>query len=846
MRFRFGIIFILVLFVSILHCFAQHPAVKKGPKKSWVQTIGFNKDAKPDAGEESSYYYLLTDEQENVALQGSFNHNVYKILSNEGLQEMSDLNFEFDPAYEQLFFHSITILRDGQIINQLPSVIKTIQREQEMDRYLYDESLTAVIHLQDVRVGDIVEYAYTRKGYNPIFDNHLSRWRNFNFSVPSERFYLRFQVPRSMSLSLKQLNKAPKPVIQTTNTETIYTWDVAKQKALFQDKNEPSWYYAYDAIVLTSFKNWEEVARWANKRYQVSESDFAKVKREMLPQFKNESKESYALEVIRFVQDEIRYLGFESGLNSHKPHSPIQVYNQRFGDCKDKSLLLATLLNANGIESHPMLVNTSYKDKLGEQLPRTGSFDHCVVQVNLNGQSYYVDPTISSQGGDLKSLQFPNYGKGLVVSAASKGLTDLPNSAKSLIHEVYTYETDSIGGSALLRIETTYTGSEADYQRSYFAENSLESIQKGYIDYYGNLYSSIEKTKDIEIDDDRYMNIFRVKENYRIKSFWNLSSTQSGVIYCELYPISLETYFSVSNKSTARTAPYRLAYPLDYSNEMHITLPEEWSIANDEKKIETDYYNYRQKIIYDNKFLTVLTDYSTKKESIPVAHFAKYVEDHGKMMSNLNYQLTYNKNLETKNFAKWPGILVSILSLMGGLLLAYYLYTRYDPPGHFPAAQGIPIGGWLILPSIGLCITPLRVTYDLFSDENLLSGNVWLSWFQSQEYGYALFVFAEHIYNIVFLVTSIVVVVLFFQRRTSLPRIIIIIYIVSAFVTIADNVAAYDIDPNVKVGYRDIFRSIVAAAIWIPYFTISQRVKRTFVNIYRSNQEPITQPPIES
>ncbi|MFY8036310.1 MAG: DUF2569 family protein [Cyclobacteriaceae bacterium] len=48
------------------------------------------------------------------------------------------------------------------------------------------------------------------------------------------------------------------------------------------------------------------------------------------------------------------------------------------------------------------------------------------------------------------------------------------------------------------------------------------------------------------------------------------------------------------------------------------------------------------------------------------------------------------------------------------------------------------------------------------------------------------------------------------------------------------------------MGYRDITRSIVAAAIWIPYFTISQRVKRTFVNMYRSNQEPNAQPPIES
>ena len=67
------------------------------------------------------------------------------------------------------------------------------------------------------------------------------------------------------------------------------------------------------------------------------------------------------------MQDDIRYLGFENGLNSFKPSKPIEVLKRRFGDCKDKALLLSTLLQSYGIAANPILVNSTYGKNIDEK-----------------------------------------------------------------------------------------------------------------------------------------------------------------------------------------------------------------------------------------------------------------------------------------------------------------------------------------------------------------------------------------------------------------------------------------------------------------------------------------------
>ena len=103
----------------------------------------------------------------------------------------------------------------------------------------------------------------------------------------------------------------------------------------------------------------------------------------------------------RKLESTVRYLGIEVGENSHRPYPVETILSRRFGDCKDKSLLLCTMLRRLGFEAHPSLVDTDVRHNLAEWLPSPLAFDHMVTQLRFHGKDIWLDPTDSDQGGPL-------------------------------------------------------------------------------------------------------------------------------------------------------------------------------------------------------------------------------------------------------------------------------------------------------------------------------------------------------------------------------------------------------------------------------------------------------------
>jgi hypothetical protein len=240
-------------------------------------------------------------------------HYFQRVDNTAGLDDLSQLRFYFEPSYQQLTIHFVHVLRSGSVIDAFePSEVKMIQEENELDQQLYNGTNAAVIFVNDIRVGDVVEYAYTVSGDNPVLGGRFADTIYLADSDPIRETFLRLVFPSKRTLAIKNDNLQVEPTRQTIGDDTEYTWYTKNIPAVTSDDSAPDWYDPSPRINLSEFQTWADVVNWALPFYQNSQLNNAEL-RQQIEEWKkaSESPAQRTISALRFVQDEIRYLGIE-------------------------------------------------------------------------------------------------------------------------------------------------------------------------------------------------------------------------------------------------------------------------------------------------------------------------------------------------------------------------------------------------------------------------------------------------------------------------------------------------------------------------------------------------------
>lgn len=594
----FPTIFLLFFsFASLNASAAQTAQHSKGAPPSWIKSNDFPVDALPTKPSQVNLQYLLIDTQRNVKEKTCYRHFAIKALTQIGTETTSQIKINFNPSYTQVVMHDIRVFRESKWHDRLENARHNlIQRETELEQNLYNGDLTLVYFLDDIREGDIVEYAYSLVGDIPLTSTHYTDWGYMQRPYTVEKITHRLLADPSLTFATKLVNIEVEPQIQDFNPSTReWIWEATQTPPYVEERNQPVWYNPPAHIQMSEYKSWEDVVQNILPLYDLPEDFCSSEMRDLVEKWQKASDDlsKQALLALRFVQDEIRYLGFEDGIGAFQPTDPATTLKRRFGDCKDKTFLLHALLKSMDIHSKMILVDTTQGRTLPDVLPTPFAFNHIVLQLEIGNATYFVDPTWSLQGGSLEKNFFPNYDWGLVLAENTSALTPLPKPIIENPTEIDSQFTVVKKDLAHLTMKSIFYGAAADSMRRSLKWRGVEKISQNCLSQMQDIYGTASLKEVMETSDDRENNIVTLVESYHLPT--RVVQNQQKL---DLLSHTLRSYLC-SSINPGGSSPHEISYPLWVKERIQVETPlVEWAPFKDNsaKAHEAFFYNSSIKI----------------------------------------------------------------------------------------------------------------------------------------------------------------------------------------------------------------------------------------------------------
>ncbi|CAN1545032.1 Domain of unknown function DUF3857 [Paracoccaceae bacterium] len=515
-RFRSALCLILTLAVP-----AAAQMLEIATEPDWVEVLEIPADdPKLRAEVEDGEFYLLSDHQMRWVGDGkqSYGRTVAEVTDRAGLEGLATIQFDFDPEFEQIFLVRMRILRDGQEIDLKDQITTEVyRRETRLDEGIIDGTLTAVVQVPDLRVGDVLDYAtiLTRTPMVGAGERGGTSWLEWDTPVVLSQSVVNW--PAGVPLELGPLPpEVTYAVTPLADGAQRHVWQRAGHLPPPDEEEVP--YEEIEAALLrfSDTRDWTPLVRALGPHYTADYSLPAEweAKVDAIAEA-HATAEARAFAALRLVQDELRYVSLSVGAGGYFARTPAEVIAAGFGDCKDKSLLLRVMLTRLGVEAAVALTDLDGGYGLPQELPGLGAFDHMILRATLDGRAVWMDATGSHAGGSLGAAVELDYGYALPLTGqgtAALERMEVTSEGTWSQHAREEFAFSLFG--VFLTVETRHLTGAADGARARWASTPVSQISRDFLEYYQNSYPGLVVLRPPEMTDDRDGNEVVVTERY--------------------------------------------------------------------------------------------------------------------------------------------------------------------------------------------------------------------------------------------------------------------------------------------------------------------------------------------
>ena len=330
----------------------------------------------------------------------------YKILRPDG-RKLGKVHVYFNPQRKIKSLHGWCIPASGKDFEVKDKDSTEIALEL-MGAELIDDTKYRVIDIPASDPGNVIGYEYEVEE-KPFFLQDI--WE-FQESDPVRESHYSLQLPAGWEYKASWMNHAEvKPTEAGSNS---WHWTVTDVEAIRHEPAMPAFRGIAGQLVITlfpaggkapsGFAEWQDLGKWVNALLAGRGDASPEIKQQVASLTAGKSTQLEKMQAIaHFVQHEIRYVAIELGIGGWQPHPAAEVYAHRYGDCKDKALLMRSMLKEIGVDSFQVAINTRRGAILASTPPHNYGFNHNIIAVKLpDGMN---DPSL------VATVQHPKLGK---------------------------------------------------------------------------------------------------------------------------------------------------------------------------------------------------------------------------------------------------------------------------------------------------------------------------------------------------------------------------------------------------------------------------------------------------
>ena len=375
-------VFLLVAYFSLTAtCRADAPdwlrALAKQPARTYADDVNF--------------VVLLDEQVTTVADNGDMvkrGRRVVRILRPEGRKaaEIFGVGYNRDSKVNYLLGWSIT--GKGQEYETKPGDVV----EQSISSYeVYSDAKVKGLRVPGADVGTVVGFEYETQEHPYVFQDY---WM-FQQVEPVERARYELHLPQGWRVKSDWMNHQEE---KADEQKGALLWQIADLPRIESEPHRPPSIALAGHVVFTflsdklqekSYKTWSDFGSWytqlsagmrdGNSALKEKVHELAPVELPLMQRIKA---------LAGFAQHGVRYVAVEIGVGGFRPHSAGDIFDHRYGDCKDKATVLSAMLAQIGVKSYYVVVNATRGVVTKNSAPSPDGFDHMILAIALPEASY--------------------------------------------------------------------------------------------------------------------------------------------------------------------------------------------------------------------------------------------------------------------------------------------------------------------------------------------------------------------------------------------------------------------------------------------------------------------------